>query len=134
MSRVVFFVWLTRGAAASTNNVPQLTYSRDTAGKFFYDGSTSSVALWHGKCTFSGLLMHGDDDRDAYSPAFINNSVGTHRMRAGWGSVYWDNDRFDGWVVCRAGARYELKWHDAISNLGIDTAKCAKVELLTENL
>ncbi|KAH7051012.1 hypothetical protein B0J12DRAFT_752378 [Macrophomina phaseolina] len=114
-----------------------LTYARDTAGKFFLDGSTTSVALWHGKCQFSGLTMFGERDGDPYSPAFLSNSVGTHRMRAAWGSVFWDNDRFDGWVVCRRKGgeeRYELKWHNAESNQGVDTSKCAKVELLTENL
>lgn len=92
------------------------------------------MALWHGQCKFSGLTLHGDRDMDAYSPAFITNSVGTHRMLAAWGSVSWDNDRFAGWVACRAGSGYELKWHDAISNQGIDTAVCAKVELLQENM
>ncbi|KKY20634.1 hypothetical protein UCDDS831_g04681 [Diplodia seriata] len=175
----------------STNSIPILSHDRWKAGKFFYDSSTSSIALWHGRCQFSGLTMFGDNDMDAYSPAFINNNVGTHRMRASWGSITWDNDRFDGWVVCRknrdgqqqqnGGQRqnggddqqqqngggkqqggdddgqqqqqqqqqsdgqgrnkrdgphecYELRWHDAISNQGIDTYRCAKVELLTENV
>lgn len=82
--------------------------------------------------------MYGDRHHDAYSPVFINKEVGTPRMRVTWGSIWWDNDRFDGWVVCRTsdkgGKRYELKWHDAINNMPIDTSKCAKVELLTESL
>lgn len=82
--------------------------------------------------------MFGDSHHDAYSPVFINKDVGTPRMRVTWGSIWWDNDRFDGWVVCRTsgtgGKRYELKWHDAINNVPIDTSKCAKVDLLTESL
>ncbi|KAF4546587.1 Glycoprotein x [Lasiodiplodia theobromae] len=120
------------------NAVPTLSYDRPKGGKFFFDVDTTSVLLSHEQCKYSGVTMYRDSDQDAYSSVFISKDVGTHRMRVTWGSFWWDNDRFDGWVVCRAsgkgGKRYELKWHDAINSMPIDTSKCAKVDLLTESV
>ncbi|KAF1983427.1 hypothetical protein K402DRAFT_406892 [Aulographum hederae CBS 113979] len=119
------------GAPAS---VPLLSRNRTSAAQGYYDMSTSSLAFWHGECDFSGLTMVLDHDMDEKGPVFINDQVGTARMAIDNNNLYWKNDRFGGWMVCKAGDQYELFYWDVITNMGVDTSQCAKVQLLLENL
>ena len=122
------------GAEAASSS-PHLTRRRDEAGAFFFDASSVSVALWHGGCRFSGLTMNLDHDANAWSAVFLNDQVGTARMSIEWGHLDWDNDRFGSWLACkREGGHFELFWWDVIGNKGIDGERCAKVDLIVENL
>jgi hypothetical protein len=81
--------------------------------------------------------MDRDRDLDAYSPVFITNEVGSAKMTTADGELWWDNDRFGSWLACKepletSKEEYKLSWWDVITNSGVDTAKCAKVQLLTE--
>lgn len=117
-------------------SIPILDYNRTSAAEAYYDYSTSSVAIWHGGCELSGLAMDSDNDLNAWSPVFISNQVGTARMTIAWEDLRWLNDRFGSWLACinRFTGDYELYWWDVITNMGIDTTVCAKVQLLAENL
>lgn len=116
--------------------IPILDYNRTSAAEAYYDYSISSIAIWHGGYEFSGLAMDSDHDMNAWSPVFISNTVGTARMTIAWGDLRWLNDRFGSWLACINGftGNFELYWWDVITNMGIDTTVCAKVQLLTENL
>ena len=123
-------------ATGAPPTVPILDHNRTTAAEFYYDSSTSSIAVWHGGCDFSGLAIHVDNDMNARSPVSISDQVGTARMSIAWGDLHWLNDRFGSWLVCinASTGAHELYWWDVITNMGIDTSVCAKVQLLTEIL
>jgi hypothetical protein len=85
--------------------------------------------------------MIEDKDMNELGSVFLQNSVGTARMFFRGGELLWNNDRFGSWVVCQeppagsniaAGPTYQLMWWDVITNQGIDTNWCAKVQLLPE--
>jgi len=122
--------------AGGPPTIPILHHNRTTAAEVYYDSSTSSIAVWNGGCDFSGLSVHVDNDMNAWSSVFIADQVGTARMSIAWGDLRWLNDRFGSWLVCinAKTGRHELYWWDVITNMGIDTRVCAKVQLLTENL
>lgn len=85
--------------------------------------------------------MVQDKDMNELGPVFMQNSVGTARMVFRRGELLWDNDRFGSWVVCaqpisrsspKPSYRYQLMWWDVITDQGIDTKWCAKVQLLPQ--
>lgn len=116
--------------------IPTFTDDRNKAYKAYYDRSTYSIAFWHSTCKTRGLTIDLDDDLNAYSAAFITDAVGTARMNIEWGELIYENDRFGSWLACRSkdGGDYELLWWDVITNQGIDTSVCAKVQLIVENV
>lgn len=72
---------------------------------------------------------------NAYSPVFISNQIGSATMTIANGELWWENPRFGSWLACQTSNGYvTLSWWDTITNQGVDTDKCAKVQLLTENL
>ena len=103
----------------------------DKAFKAYFHQATRSVALYQGDCEWSGLSVLQDKDMDSYGPVLITGSVGTARMDVSGGQLTWDNDRFGGWVVCKAGTGIELSYWDVVTNRRIDNSLCAKVQLLT---
>jgi uncharacterized membrane protein (DUF2068 family) len=51
------------------------------------------------------------------------------------GELWWANDRFGSWLACKTANGYiTLKWWDTVTNQGVNTDNCAKIQLLTENL
>jgi hypothetical protein len=66
----------------------------------------------------------------------VGEEVGTPKMSIAHGELWWDNDRFGSWLVCEGPVSgvYEWLWWDTITDRGIDAKRCAKVQLLTENL
>lgn len=86
--------------------------------------------------------MFQDNDMNELGPVFLQNAVGTARMFFRNGELLWANDRFGSWVACMVPIRgddpansqykYQLMWWDVITNMGIDTNWCAKVQLLPE--
>jgi len=114
--------------------VPLMGTNRTNAGQAYYDSSTSSVAFWYGECKFMGLAMDKDNDMNAWSPVWITDTVGTARMTIANSELVWNDDRFGSWLVCNHSGKYELMYWDVITNQGIDTDMCAKVQLITENL
>jgi hypothetical protein len=79
--------------------------------------------------------MAKDRNMDAWSPVFISDQVGSATMNTADGDLWWENDRFGSWLACWTANGYTtLSWWDTITNQGVDTSKCAKIQLLTENL
>jgi len=122
-------------SVGTTNTPPFLSKQREHAAQVYYDPTSSSVAVFQGKCTFAGFVMVPDRNNDALSPVFISDQVGTATMTVANGELWWENNRFGIWLACKtSNGHITLSWWDTISNQGIDTNKCAKVQLLTENL
>lgn len=90
------------------------------------------MAIWHGKCFFSGLSIDQDSDGNEWSPVFIQDSVGTPRMSVENGQLIWKNDRWGSWLACARNGQVQLLYWDVSTNQGIDTGSCAKVQLITE--
>lgn len=46
--------------------------------------------------------------------------------------IVWRNDRFGSWLVCQrpVSGVFELRWWDVVTNRGVDSKQCAKVELV----
>jgi hypothetical protein len=120
----------------SPPEAPELSSNRTSAAHVYYDFSTSSVALYHGNCEFSGLKLIRDRDMTSWSPVLIGGEVGSPKMSIANGELWWDNDRFGSWLVCKdpEDGAYEMFWWDTVVDLGVDAQKCAKVMLLTEIL
>ncbi|TKA66535.1 hypothetical protein B0A49_07480 [Cryomyces minteri] len=117
-----------------TSVVPTMSANRTSATEAYFDASTASIATWHGECRWTGLGMVLDTDNNPYGDVLINMDVGTSKMDTSYNALVWDNDRFGSWLVCDNSGRNVLKYWDPITTQGIDTAVCAKVQLLTEYL
>lgn len=80
--------------------------------------------------------MDPDRNMDSWSPVLVGDETGSSKMIIANGELWWDNDRFGSWLACKNvnTNAYELLWWDTITDRGIDREKCAKVQLLTENL
>lgn len=133
---------------------PHLSHNKTTAVPFYYDKSTSSIDICRpNSTTYSGLHMVQDSDMNGLGPVLLENAVGTARMFFRAGQLLWANDRFGAWVICEAFShppsglpgwwgpqephphpRYQLMWWDVITNQGIDTDWCAKVQLIAEKI
>ncbi|KAK5012402.1 hypothetical protein LTR60_004399 [Cryomyces antarcticus] len=117
-----------------TSVVPVMSAKRTNATEAYFDASTASIATWHGECRWTGLGMVLDPDNNPYGDVLINMDVGTSKMDTSYNALVWDNDRFGSWLVCDNSGQNVLKYWDPITTQGIDTAVCAKVQLLTEYL
>ncbi|TKA61162.1 hypothetical protein B0A49_11916 [Cryomyces minteri] len=117
-----------------TSVVPTMSANRTSATEAYFDASTASIATWHSECRWTGLGMVLDADNNPYGDVLINMDVGTSKMDTSYNALVWDNDRFGSWLVCDNSGRNVLKYWDPITTQGIDTAVCAKVQLLTEYL
>jgi hypothetical protein len=73
---------------------------------------------------------------NSWSPVLVGDEVGSSKMSIANGELWWDNDRFGSWLICKdpGSGAYGLMWWDTITDQGIDGQKCAKVQLLTENI
>lgn len=80
--------------------------------------------------------MNRDRDMNSWSPVLVGDETGSSKMSIAYGELWWDNDRFGSWLICKdpSTAAYQLLWWDTIVDQGIDATRCAKVQLLTENL
>ena len=76
-----------------------------------------------------------DNNLDGYGPVLITDSVGTARMDIADGQLVWRNDRFGDWLVCKnKKGGFDLQYWDVIANQQTDLTRCAKVQLLTEDV
>jgi len=124
------------------SSYPFLSGNKTSAASFYYDASSTSIDMHRGDSLISGLVLFQDSDMNELGPVFLANSVGTARMFFIGGQLLWGNDRFGSWVVCKQPVpgessaephhRFQLMWWDVITNMGIDTDWCAKVQLLPE--
>jgi len=78
--------------------------------------------------------MDRDRDYNAWSDVFVSDELGSAKMSIAYGELWWEVERFGSWLACKKDGGYKLYWWDTITDKGIDSTNCAKVQLLTENL
>jgi hypothetical protein len=79
--------------------------------------------------------MVKNKNAQSYLPVFVSDQVGAPTMSVADGDLWWQDPSFGSWLACNnSNGVTELRWWDTMYGKGIDTCKCAKVQLLTENL
>lgn len=83
------------------------------------------IVAWHGKCEFSGLSMLHETGKTTFS-----SSVGTSAMKMEEGGyVTYPGKNFKSWLVCESSGKYHLEFVNTHSTKGMDSKRCAKVNL-----
>lgn len=113
--------------------LPRLRKDRSRAALAQLDPHTSSIAFYLDQCHFFGLTIIKEDNLGTLSIVVVSPEIGTAKMRIKDNKLTWDNERWGGWIACKAGTKYHLSWRDLIVEKRIDTEKCAKVHLIVED-
>lgn len=82
----------------------------------------NSLAAFHQECNFSGLVLGDDGD------CHFSSSQGTEGILKGGDGLFWEADRWGGWLVCDGVLRY---WDEDDSE-DPDFKVCSRVKLVTE--